>query len=407
MARDQAHIVGPVRHWVLAAVVIALAATACNTSSSEETRSVLADYDHDEFVTSMIGFFPETVTVHAGDTVRFRQAWTGEAHSVTFGTLFNDALGRIRARLARSPRPSADEVAGDLDLLSRLPAILGGTNEEFRVNQNGAQPCFLETGAPPTDPDTRCPRREQPRFTGRHAYYSSGFIPFEGEDGNQFDLPLSDDIDPGDYHFYCTLHGPGQSGTVRVVPKGEPIPSQSDVDRAARTVILDQFVRPLEAALRAARPQPLVGVDAPPGIRTWGGLVHQRHLEHAHGSVNEFIPESVRTTVGSEVTWTLTGRHTISFNVPRYFPIFEVDPDGAVTLDPRAHMPVGWPGRPPTTDSAPVHVRAGPWDGRGFHSSGLDWRDGDRFSVTFTAPGTYKMACLIHPAMVGEVVVAA
>lgn len=395
-----------VRRWVPLAIVLTLAATACADSSSTETRSVLVDYDHDEFVTSMIGFFPDTITVHPGDTVRFRQAWTGEAHSVTFGTLFDAALGRIRARLARTPRPRAEEVADDLAVLARLPAIMGGPGEEFRVNQNGAQPCYLDTGAPPTHPDAECPRRAQPRFTGRHAYYSSGFIPFDGEDGNEFELPLADDIEPGDYNFYCTLHGPGQSGTVRVVPRNEPIPPQTVVDRAARTAIDTQFVGPLETATRGA-PQPLVGVDAPPGIRTWGGLVHQRHLEHLHGSVNEFLPSTVRTAVGKEVTWTFTGRHTISFNVPSYFPIFEVADDGPVTLDPRAHTPAGWPGRPPGPDDVPAHVNAGPWDGRGFRSSGLNWRAGDRFSVTFTRAGTYKMACLIHPAMVGEVIVEA
>ena len=392
--------------WIAIVSCTALFVVACDRSSPGDTRSVLVDATHDEFVTSMIGFFPETVTVHPGDTVRFRQAWTGEAHSVTFGTLFNDALGRIRARLARSPRPTFEDVADDVGVLARLPAILGRPGEEFRVNQNGAQPCYLASGPPPADPDTRCRRRAQPRFDGRHAYYSSGFIPFEGDRGNVFEVPLSDDIAPGEYHFYCTLHGPGQSGTVRVVPERDPIPSQSEVDRAARASTETQFARPLAEAMRAAGPRPLVGVDSPPEIRTWGGLEHQRHLEHLHGSANEFIPRSVTASVGKPVIWTFTGRHTISFNVPRYFPIFEVKDDGEVRLDPRAHVPIGWPGRP-AAPSDPVTVDAGAWDGEGFRSSGLDWRNGDRFVVTFTRAGTYKMACLIHPAMVGEVVVSA
>ena len=41
------------------------------------------------------------VTIHAGDRVRFRQAWTGEPHSVTFGRTFNDELGAIREQHAR------------------------------------------------------------------------------------------------------------------------------------------------------------------------------------------------------------------------------------------------------------------------------------------------------------------
>ncbi len=52
-----------------------------------------------------------------------------------------------------------------------------------------------------------------------------------------------------------------------------------------------------------------------------------------------------------------------------------------------------------------MKVDAGPWDGRGFRSTGLDYQDLDEFSVTFTRAGTYTYACLIHPQMVGRVVV--
>ena len=52
-------------------------------------------------------------------------------------------------------------------------------------------------------------------------------------------------------------------------------------------------------------------------------------------------------------------------------------------------------------------VDVGTWDGKGgFHSSGA-LEHGDRFSVTFTRPGTYSYACVLHPQMVGTVVVRA
>jgi hypothetical protein len=54
----------------------------------------------------------------------------------------------------------------------------------------------------------------------------------------------------------------------------------------------------------------------------------------------------------------------------------------------------------------PIRVDGGEFDGGdGFHSTGLDYNDGDSFSLTFTKSGTYLFACLIHPAMVGKVVV--
>ena len=53
-----------------------------------------------------------------------------------------------------------------------------------------------------------------------------------------------------------------------------------------------------------------------------------------------------------------------------------------------------------------MHLEAGKWDGSGgLHSSGADFHDGDTYAVTFTKSGTYPYACLIHPGMIGKVVV--
>ena len=404
---------------MVAALAVFLVAPACSGGGSGAvTRTVLVDYAHDELATSMVDYFPQTVTVHPGDTVRFRQLWTGEAHNVTFGTSFNDALGRIRQRLARAPRPTAAELEDDLALLASLPAILGGADGPFVVNQNGAQPCYLSEGVPPAEPDRACPRRPQPDFTGRESYYSSGFIPHTGQGANQFDVRLARDIHPGQYHYYCTLHGAGQSGTVIVVDPDESIPSQSDLDHEARTAAETDFAEPLRRGLERAEagqltiagkryPLPLAGVNID-AIRSWTGVAHQDHLEHRHGGVNQFVPAVVEARVGQPVTWTFTGRHTVSFNVPRFFPIFSVSRSGRVSINPNAHRPVGFPGRPTDlpADQRAV-VDAGGWDGKGFRSSGLDWQAGDRFSLTFTRPGTYLLACLVHPEMVGKVDVAA
>jgi plastocyanin len=372
------------------------------------------DNSHDAFSASMIDFFPDTVTVHPGDTVRFRQRWTGEPHSVTFGRSFNDALGRIRERLAQ-PLPPDPQDLPELSVIEALPVMLGRGDREFAVNQNGAQPCYLDEGAPPTDPDEACPARAQPVFTGRHSYYSSGFIPYRGPQGNRFDVALSTQIEPGSYHFYCNLHGVGQSGTVVVVPIDEDLPSRSSVDRATQSTITSRYSEPLRDALASARDGALRidGVDfdgpfagaASTTIRPWGGAAHRRHFSHRHGSVDEFVPGILRIAAGERVRWTFVGRHTVSFNVPSYLPVFAVDGDGAVRLDRRVHEPVGWSVPEARPAGVPVHVDVGEWDGRGFRSSGLDWRTGDTFSVTFTEPGSYLLACLIHPAMVGKVVV--
>ena len=104
--------------------------------------------------------------------------------------------------------------------------------------------------------------------------------------------------------------------------------------------------------------------------------------------------------------------HTVSFDVPRYFPIATVSDTGRVTFNPRAVKPINSPaaeppeggGGPPGEGGPPepIPVDAGEWDGNGFISSGVP--DSDIiWSLTFTKPGKYKYACLIHPRMVGEV----
>jgi plastocyanin len=398
------------RGWIvgLTSALMTLAMTGC--TAGPETRIVLVDFRHDEFESSFIGFFPDRVEVHAGDTVSFSQTWTGEPHSVTFGAAFNDELGTL-IEMRRQGATVANPAPGT-EALADLPVILGRADEPFALNQNGAQPCYLEAGLPPADPEELCPEVDQPDFDGRHSYYSSGFLPYEGPD-TSFDVRLADDIAPGTYNFFCTLHGVGQSTSIAVQPAETSVPSASEVAREARRQIETRFTQPLADALTQARggelsfrdmvfPTPLAGVGSDTTL-PWTGLVHRGHL-HDHGTVNEFVPGQVRTRTGEPVTWTFVGRHTISFNVPRYFPIFSVDGGGAVRINPGAHEPVVWPGRPPEGPrDQPAAVDAGAWDGRGFRSSGLDWETGDRFSVTFTEPGTYAMACLIHPGMVGEV----
>jgi plastocyanin len=278
----------------------------------------------------------------------------------------------------------------------------------------------------PGDSKTPCPKREQPAFTGRDAVYSSGLIPFEGVGGNTFKVPIADDAQTGTYGFYCNVHGPLQYGQVEIVDKGTEIPSASEVAKTAREEAekrAEVLVSNHKAA-EAGKPvtagetgnekfetkaKKLIGVPNP--------FIHEKQL--IHGIINEFVPRDVAAKVGEKVTWTFAGMHTISFNVPKYFPVFTIADDGRVELNPKASEPAGWPGPPEQPGSGghddegggegpepePVKVDAGAWDGKGFRSTGLDYPEGAEFSVTFTKAGTYPFACLIHPPMVGKIVV--
>jgi plastocyanin len=127
-------------------------------------------------------------------------------------------------------------------------------------------------------------------------------------------------------------------------------------------------------------------------------------------SINEFFPKTITTRVNEKVTWTMVNHHTISFNAPKYLPIVNLAKNGAVSFNKKLDETGGWTmpqaggsdnGPPPPARNIDV----GKWDGKGFHSTGTNLNTGDTFSVTFTKPGTYLYACVVHPPMVAKVVV--
>ncbi len=379
----------------LAAVALVAAGCARSDPSAAQSRTVLVDYNDDQFAGSFLTYFPQVVTARPGDTVEFKQAWTGEAHTVTMGTLVDKAVAPVRD-LIKSGAPIPDEPPPEIEeALAPLPFML---QEDGRVNQVGAQPCYLDQGLPPTDPETPCPKTPQPAFNGRQAYFNSGFIPYRGEQGNKFKMKLADDIAPGTYYYYCNFHGPLMSGEIVVQPTGSGIPSQSSVDKAARAEIQKLSQPLLDAYEKAKSGQAELG-----GQKITGYLSGFASDAAPEAFISEFIPRQITAKVGEKVTWNFVGGHTVSFDVPRYFPQYTVADDGGVTFNPQAYQPVGGPGAPQEESETPPVVDGGTWDGSGFRSSGSFY--GGEYSLTFTKPGRYKYACLIHPRMVGEILV--
>ncbi|HUH08252.1 MAG TPA: hypothetical protein VML96_10660 [Egibacteraceae bacterium] len=409
---------------------VALAISACSgagSSDGAQTRQVLIDYVHDEVASSFLMYFPRNVTMHPGDTIEFRQEWTGEPHSVTMGTLVDDMMTTIGPLLEQYADVPDDEIPEEAweqfdAVLESLPWMLDQSDLAEPVNQNAAQPCFLSEGGPPEDRHTPCDDadQEQPPFDGTHSYYNSGFIPYQGPQGNKFVVELAEDIEPGVYNYYCNLHGPLQSGTITVVEEDEEIPSAAEVARQTRDEI-DAAAKPIIEGYEQAKVGPATD---------WSGRSVEPPLVGAapadpevHAFVSEFIPETIQAQVGEPVSWSFVGGHTVSFQVPTYFSQITLEEDGAVVFNPDALLPVNGPGYPfpegpppeaegeepdgaeasPPEPPPPVEVDAGEWDGETFISSGLFF-DGS-YSLTFTEPGTYPYACLIHPQMVGVVVV--
>jgi plastocyanin len=380
--------------------VAAIAAPSCG-SGSGSTRTVLADFNHDEFATSIFGFFPRITEVHPGDKIVFKQAWTGEAHTVTFGTLLKSVSDIVRPfYLGEKEAPRDEEPPGLEEASAAIPFWFG----EKGVNQTAGQPCYLKEGALPAD-EKPCPRIAQPRFTGTEPFYSSGFIPYEGNDGNRYEMTLSSRIAAGDYFYYCLLHGAGMGGYLRVKPANQKIVSGSELNRKARAE-LDEITKALTKANRdslAGKP------DIPPNAPKYdilAGGFGQAGI--ASGAVDQYYPKQFTAKVGQKVTWLLMG-HTVSFKVPKYGPQVRIDPKThEVVLNEQAYNAVGvtipsaTEGEGDTEQYSPA-VDAGSYDGSKFISSGVQF--GLPFSMTFTKPGTYQYACTIHPRQVGTLIV--
>lgn len=409
------------------ALLLSLVAVACGgrDDSGPQERTIRVDFSHDEFGSYFLEYYPRKVTLRPGDTAVFKQTWTGEPHSVTMGKLVDKLVELtdpyIEAMKRGEPLPE-EEPPEVMEASEALPYMFGESFDD--VNQLAAQPCLIETGDLPTGTEP-CEEQDLGPFKGTETYYNSGFIPYEGSGGNEFRVPLADDIDPGTYYFYCNYHGSLMSGGIEVVGKGASIPSQQEVNRRARDEI-EAAAAPLRREFDKAKrgelnvPEPQLGFLKRAGFIKPGTEFFQGNLSGLYadesfvGGINEFMPKEIEARAGEKVTWINLGMHTISFNVPRYFPIISVEDDGTVVYNPRIEPPAGGAPEPPEPFGGPdeverpdpVVIDAGRWDGEGFYSSGLIGAGPYlQYSITFTQPGTYKYACLIHPPMTGTVVV--
>jgi len=384
---------------VVAAALAFMGFAACSGGDTD-SLTIQVDYAHDEFAGSLFGFFPNQVTVNPGTTLKFRQTWTGEPHTVTLGTQVTE-LAKPFKELVDEVHKTGDvpeEPEGYQFFEEGLPSFFGAT-----IGQAAAQPCYAKTVEEMPLDGTACPTKALQPFKGDEAYYSSGFIPFEGLKGNTFEIPIAEDANPGKYLYYCNAHAIPMSGYINV-SDGEQS-SQSELNRQAK-VEADRTAKVLLETYKDEK----AGKSKIKGNLAGSG---DERTESAFGTVNEFTPRNIEANVGEKVTWTFIGYHTISFNVPPYAPVFKVAKNGKVSFNDELDQPAGgWPGRtPPTPDDfreepPVVSIDAGTFDGSGgLKSSGTDWVTGDKYSVTFTKKGSYPYACIVHPGMIGKVVV--
>jgi plastocyanin len=308
-------------------------------------------------------FFPHRVTIHVGDTVRFIP---NNFHTVD--------LPGSRTRKLPIVSPTGQAIAGSVDAL--------GAPFWFNGQQNvGFTPALLPSGF-----------GKRRAYTGARAVLSG--------------LPLANRPKPmtvrftkaGTFRYFCDVH-PGMSGIVRVVGAARPVPSAA-ADR--------QTLRRQEAAtLKTAKALPKSATAPANTIDV--GLGGKGNV-----SLFAFVPGTLTVPRGTTVTFRMGSRtelHTATIG-----PGNPGDPKQSTTylgqveagfnqnpIDPRG----AYPSEPPGAIAALTPTS----HGNGFWNSGvLDEDPATPASflppsrqVTFAAPGTYQVFCLIHPFMHGTI----
>ncbi len=116
------------------------------------------------------------------------------------------------------------------------------------------------------------------------------------------------------------------------------------------------------------------------GPQTWTVWAGQSTLEGGVAS-NDFQPRPLEINVGDTVVWKNGGFHTVALGRDRVPPFM---PEGGTLVpNPVAAAPTG----------------GNTFEGKGEVDSGFMEQPNQEFKVTFTAPGTFKVVCDLHPSM--------
>lgn len=305
-------------------------------------------------------FFPSKLQIHVGDKVSFKSR---NFHTATF-------LGSTPASQIPVVMP---------DPTSHYTGVVDATGAPFWFN--GGPPKFVYN-----------PRAFQPVGSPAVAdstVHSSGNFVFLPKHNYTFTFTK-----PGTYKVQCLVHS-GMKGTIVVKPKKAKIPTPAQV----AAVTLKQLNQSWQTArsLQSQRPSEPNTVDAGAGQ----GVVLQA-----------FLPRTLTVHSGTTVTWVSNAEsepHNISFGPVDYienllntldqFPVSASAPNQVIPF-------VALGSEPP----AP-YVYTGSNHGNGFLATPAIDKDPnspppDRFSVTFTKPGTYHYICMFHgKEMSGDIIV--
>ncbi len=282
------------------------------------------------------GFFPKSITIHAGDTVKFTNPYN-EPHTTTFLT------------------------SG----MAEPPLIIPGPSGPPQMTFN--------------------PLASNPTFTGTTAtfdatkYFNSGILSKD----STFSVTFPSN---GTFKFICLFHG-GMELSVSVVAAGATADSQAALDSRAASELQANLAAG-EAAASAVVP---AGTESlPDGTSKYHAVAGTESTTPGiDADVMRFFRNSITVRAGDTVEWLNTTDipHTVSFgfgtNIPPLAtPLPQPSGPPLLALNPAVFAPAGG-----TTYSGTGQLNSGVI-GEGFGATTTD--------IKFMTPGTFTYVCLIH-----------
>jgi plastocyanin len=390
-----------IRRCTSAALVLVAVAALFVTGAASEAKAKIVDVQAGAFHPTnkeapyeYTRFYPDTVKVHPGQTVRWQILGF---HTVTFSKTPRDGFFR------------ADELPGAYAIPER--SVLGSG-----CGRPAAQPCVVKN---------------------RNTFAGSAAPLFSGDPVHvRFDAP------PGKYAYYCQIHAKMQ-GVVEVVPRSAPVATPQQIKAQIASAVKRDSAA-IDRVYKAAQ-RPTSKVDAD-GVRTW--LVRPGvETADSHAQVVGYVPNELPIAAGDRVRFEmgdtfLGDPHTVTFPkelVGDFAPIphglfpFALTPScdaddptsgapgvlgqwGFLGPPCPASLELVWGAWMTNANTAPGNIVLTPAT---YHDSGIlaakrlpaSFRTPpggqplpSRLDAEFPAPGTYTYACNVHgPFMTGTI----
>lgn len=250
-------------------------------AASGQTYQVTVGYENASTGALIQAFFPDSLRIHVGDTVRWNIG-THEIHTVTF--------------LAGAPAP---------DLLIPAPA---GSPSPLEFHPVAVTPARPADGL----------------YDGSY-FVNSGLLSLDPGLATSFDLTFTK---PGTYTYLCLVHGVGMSGEVVVLPADSWVPSPAQTLELANWQLAGEMANLNTAFAKAAAlvPAPVVNSD--------GTTTYHVILGYSTGNIDlvHFFPSYLNVRPGDTVIWNYLAPTDGMSMAPHTVTFLNGTPDPSLTL---------------------------------------------------------------------------